>query len=562
MTNTVTQPRHSVAEATRLALQDERFATERCSAHGRDVLSWASGPKHLLHVFEMSQSRPQREYLVMDEFRLSFGEFGKAVRHLAERFLQVGLARGDRVALLMRNRPEWPVVFFATTLSGGIIVPLNGWSDPAQLQATIDDAAPRILIHDRGDADPAAFGVEHVWGLAGLESASAFLPDPGIWDTLEAPPIASPPPAPDDVAAIFYTSGTTGKPKGAMLTHRGIAAVVRNTEFQRARLLLRYPQIAPPIGDGDQKIGLYPVPFFHVTGAISCMVTYTAFGDKLVLMHKWDPHAALDIIERERVTVLGGVPTVPLQILQQAKLEGRDLSSLQGVVYGGAPAPTHLPAAIEARLTASPGTGWGMTEVSGPFLINGGPDYMARPGSCGLPTPVNEVRIVGPDGMVLPLGTAGELQVAGVTVTPGYWRNPSATEAAFDGEWFRTGDLAKVDADGFVTIIDRLKDIIIRGGENIPSVELEDALSAHRDVLECAVIGRSHPLLGEEPVAFVVLAPGTRTTDDIAADMLAKLGRQKAPVAYHVVSQPLPRNAAGKVAKQMLRPLATAADKN
>lgn len=562
MTNIVPQARHSVAEATRLALQDERFATERCGAHGRDVLSWASGPKHLLDVFEMSQLRPQREYLVMGDVRLSFGAFGTAVRHLAARFRQAGLAPGDRVALLMRNRLEWPVVFFATTLAGGIIVPLNGWSDSAQLQATIDNAAPRFLIHDRGHAEHASFGVEHVWGLAALGSADLFLPDPRTWDALEAPVIASPPPPPDDVAAIFYTSGTTGMPKGAMLTHRAISAVVRNTELQRARLLLRYPQSAPATESDDQKIGLYPVPFFHVTGAISSLVTYTAFGDKLVLMHKFDPSAALDIIERERVTVLGGVPTVPLQILQQARLEGRDLSSLQLVVYGGAAAPTHLPAAIKARLSASPGTGWGMTEVSGPLLNIAGPDYLARPGSCGLPTPVNKIRIVDPDGLVLPVGAVGELQVAGVNLTPGYWRNPTATEAAFDGEWFRTGDLAKVDPEGFVTIVDRLKDIIIRGGENIPSAELEDALIAHRDVLECAVIGRSHPLLGEEPVAFVALTPGTRTTDDIVADMLAKLGRQKAPVVYYVVDEPLPRNAAGKVVKQLLRPLATAEHKN
>jgi acyl-CoA synthetase (AMP-forming)/AMP-acid ligase II len=176
-----------------------------------------------------------------------------------------------------------------------------------------------------------------------------------------------------------------------------------------------------------------------------------------------------------------------------------------------------------------------------------------------LPAPVNKFRIVDANGLVSRPGAIGELQVAGASLFPGYWHNPEATKAAFDGEWFRTGDLATADSEGFVTIVDRLKDIIIRGGENISSVELENALIAHLDVLECAVIGRAHPLLGEEPVAFVVLAPGARTTDDIAANMLAKLGRQKAPVGYYVVDEPLPRNAAGKVAKQVLRSLATAA---
>ncbi|MBB6125296.1 class I adenylate-forming enzyme family protein [Sphingobium subterraneum] len=556
MTVILPQPACTLEEANRLLAREERFQTEHCQWGSRSFLAWKSGPKSLVDIFKMSQTHPENEYLVIDDVRVTFGAFGNAVRHLAEKLRTSGLRKGDRVALLMHNRPEWPVVFFATVAAGGVIVPINAWASDPYKRTAFANAEPRFLIHDRRDETLAFAQAETVWSISEPSYRGTVpLPPHDRWDTLAVPSMKLAAPDPDDLAAIFYTSGTTGEPKGAMLSHRSMANAVRNADFQISRMQLRYPTFPSIIGmnAAGQQVGLYPIPFFHVTGAVAGVVLFAGMGDKLVLMHKWDPAQALDIIEKERATSLGGVPTLPLQLLQQGDLDTRDLASLCGVLYGGAPPPTHLPESIRSRLGAIAATGWGMTETSATFLYNGGADYLRNPTSCGVASLVNGARVVDRDGKALPPGEPGELQVSGSNITLGYWRNPEATKAAFDGNWFRTGDVAIRDADGFVTIVDRLKDIIIRGGENLSSVEIEDALLAHPDVLDCAVIGRTHPSLGEEPIAILVLRDGITNVDGVALYMHSTVGRQKAPAAYHVALAPLPRNAGGKILKHELR---------
>ena len=547
-------PAVSVQQAQIILASEERFAIEPIVIHGRPMGAWATGPKHIRDIYALGASQPDSIFLVYERDRVSFGAFRKAVAHLANKLVETGLQPADRVALLMRNRTEWPVAFFAIMLAGGIAVPINGWDQEASIALMIADSGARFLIGDRVDRSILPESVEHAWLIEGPgQSLSELLPDVDEWANLPdegLPPID---PDPDAIGAIFYTSGTTGRPKGATLTHRAMAAAVRNSEYQRARFALRYPELVT--APRAELAALFPVPMFHVTGAVAGLLVAAANGAKLVLMRKWDPEHALELVERERITLIGGVPTLPLQMLSSPSIGKYDLSSLSDFLYGGAPAPSDLPRAISSRFQARSATGWGMTETAATFIQNSGADYLDRPRSCGLVAAVNAVRVVDDAGNVLGPDIPGELQVRGLTVTHGYWNQPDATTQAFDADhWLKTGDYATIDAEGFVTVVDRIKDVIFRGGENLFTAEIEDAVAAHPDVIEASVLGRPHPTLGEEPVAFVVLGdPQAADIDGLLEFVRKKLPRQKVPVAVVVVPDALPRNATGKVIKANLK---------
>lgn len=549
-------PRLSVADATHIALSSPLFQTEICQKGNRSFAAWATGPKHVADIFEICERYDAAEFLVLGRERTTYSAFAKAVHFAVARFQAAGLLPGERVALLMRNRLEWPVYFFASILAGGIAVPINGWLGNTQIDAMIEDVSARFLVSDTASTTLIAESLEHRWTVDGPDRV---LPLPSVWDALPKGTLPAFSRSPDATAAIFFTSGTTGNPKGAMLSHRAMAGVVRNAEFQRLRLITRYPELSNATSDAHQQAALFPVPLFHVTGAIAGLIYFAAAGAKIVLMQKWDAENALELIERERITLLGGVPTLPLQILENPTVATRDISSLETVLFGGAPAPSHLPGEIATRLGAEGAIGWGMTETASTFLLNAGPDYLKRPQSCGLPVPVNAARIVDRHGAETQRGTPGELQVRGPSVTLGYWEQPDATDLAFDGDWFKTGDLAVIDDEGFVSILDRLKDVIIRGGENIPSVAVENAIGLHEAVAECAVVGLPHPTLGEEPVAVVRLIPGSRASEDaLIVHARALLAKHMCPVACHIVSAPLPRNPGGKIVKALIRDMLVA----
>jgi long-chain acyl-CoA synthetase len=302
------------------------------------------------------------------------------------------------------------------------------------------------------------------------------------------------------------------------------------------------------------------VPLFHATGCHAVLVTNTAAGSKLVLMHHFDPQGALELIERERVTIFGGVPTTVMRILDAPDLARRDVSSVRSVSYGGAPAPPGLVRRIRlAFSTGEPGNGYGLTETSAATAMNTGDDYVRKPDSVGPALPVADIAIV-PDGFAgsdpppLRPDVVGELWVKGPHVVRGYWNRPDDTAQAFTRGWFHTGDVARIDEEGFIYIVDRLKDVIIRGGENVYSVEVEDALFDHPAVAECAVIGVPHPTLGEEVGAVVVLRPGHKvTTDELADHVRRRLAGFNVPTHIWFRTRPLPRNPAGKVLKRALR---------
>jgi long-chain acyl-CoA synthetase len=369
--------------------------------------------------------------------------------------------------------------------------------------------------------------------------------------------------SPEDDATIFYTSGTTGKPTGAVGTHRNMVTNLMSLFFLNARVSLRR---SSGTGDGpgeERNAYLLSVPLFHATGCHSILVANTAAGNKLVMMHHWDPERALELIERERVTTFGGVPAMAMQVIDSPSFATRDTSSVRSVAYGGAPAPPDLVRRIKEHFpVGSPSNGYGLTETSSVTTMNSGDDYVRKPDSVGPPVPVCDVAVVpeGYDGEEpgagLPAGpeVVGELWIKGPNVVRGYWNKPDATAESFTRGWLHSGDIARIDEEGFIHIVDRAKDMVIRGGENVYSVEVEAALFEHPAVADCAVIGVPHPVLGEEVGAAIVMRPGTTVT----AEELGRFARERlasfmVPAHFWFLSQPLPRNPQGKVLKRELR---------
>jgi acyl-CoA synthetase (AMP-forming)/AMP-acid ligase II len=385
------------------------------------------------------------------------------------------------------------------------------------------------------------------------DSLESILAAPGNYDSLPEMPLPACPLAPEDPATIFYTSGTTGLPKGALGTHRNTMTAALASSFAGQRAMLRRGE--PP--QTKSRVWLLVVPLFHVTGCHATLIPTILNGGTLVLMRKWDPVKAFELIERERISVTGGVPTIAWQLLEHTDRDAYDLSSLEVLAYGGAPSAPELVRRLAGDLRVAASNGWGMTETSATVTINGAEDYLQRPESCGLPLPVSELRIMSEDGTrELPAGQVGELWAFGPQVVKGYWNNPEATREAFRKGWMRSGDLARLDEEGFCYIVDRAKDIVIRGGENIYSCEVENVLYEHPAVMDVALVGLPHPTLGEEPAAVVHLAEGTTASESELRQWTAeRLAAFKVPVRVRFLDTLLPRNANGKILKGELREL-------
>ncbi|WP_271300549.1 class I adenylate-forming enzyme family protein [Sphingomonas sp. CV7422] len=539
-----------------------RFEMEEVAIDGIATRTWKNAPASLAALLAASRGQGERTFLVLDDDRVSYAAHHRAVAALAGHLVALGIGRGDRVALAMRNLPEWPMVFFAIGAIGAIVVPLNAWWSADELDFALRDSGARLLICDgerlarlatplsalpelpvivtRSAAPGRAVRLESLIGApadwAGL--ADADLPQVGI--------------APDDAAAIFYTSGTTGRPKGAVLSHRNLASNVLSNGYAAARVCLRRGEIPP---EPAPRVALMVIPFFHVTGCSASLLPLVATGSTIVLMPKWDATQALGLIERERVTTTGGVPTIAWQLLEHPDRARYDLSSLEAIAYGGAPSAPDLVRRIRSDLSAAPGNGWGMTETTATVTSLAAEDYLHRPDSAGAPVAVADLAIRDADGIAdLPPGTLGELWARGPMVVRGYWNRPEESAATFVDGWVRTGDIARIDTEGFLFIADRAKDVIIRGGENIYSIEVENVLYAHPSVTDAALIGVPHRTLGEEPVAVVHLCPGcTADAAELQAFVRARLAGFKVPVAIRFMTTPLPRNASGKILKSELK---------
>jgi acyl-CoA synthetase (AMP-forming)/AMP-acid ligase II len=365
--------------------------------------------------------------------------------------------------------------------------------------------------------------------------------------------------APDDYATILYTSGTTGKPKGAVATHRNHVTNILNTLLGGAVARGLLGDFGPPPANAPQVGVLHTFPYFHI-GGLTGLYMSAVMGVRVALMYKWNPAEAVDLIEKHKIASVSGVPIVVRQLLEAARASGRDVSTLMGIASGGASVPPDLIRQIDKQFDhkTMPGNGYGLTETTSAVISNGGMDYFAHPDSIGKPTPTTDVRIVDDAGKDLPQGEIGEIWMRGPNVIPGYWKNPEATEAAFGGGWFRSGDLGYRDPEGFHYVVDRKKDVIIRGGENIYCAEVEAQILEHPLVKDVAVVGLPDPEYGEQVAAVIQVADVGRASalpDELRSSLAKSLAKFKIPSSYKLTTNELPRTATGKVLKRELREL-------
>jgi long-chain acyl-CoA synthetase len=561
-------PAVSLDEANRiLTAPGAPFEMETINVAGRPVRVYRKAHRDLRAIFESSRAWSERTFVVFENERLSFQDHYRAASALAWRLADdYGVEKGDRVAIAMRNFPEWPIAFWAATVIGAIAVPLNAWGTGEDLAYGLRDSGARVAFVDgerlarlrsrpSGDHSAALIAVRAPTDVRGETTTLEDLIGPSShYGPL---PDRAPPDRdiqPDDDATILYTSGTTGRPKGALGTHRNIMCNLVNITFTGARAAIRRgdPLPAPP---DVQKAVLLPVPFFHVTGCHSIMIPALANGSRIVLMYKWNAEIALELIERERINGVSGVPSMTWQMLESPDFQRRDVSSLEGLSYGGAAASPELTRKIAALFPGKfGGTGYGATETSSVSTSNGAEDYLARPDSVGPAVPGCDLRVIDEGGNPLPIGAVGELEIYGANVVKGYWNNPQATAAAFRDGWYRTGDIVRMDAEGFVYLLDRAKDMLIRGGENIYCVEIEDALLSHPDILDAAVVGIPDHVLGELVGAVVQVKRGARlTAEEVIEHLRPRLAAFKLPAHVELRAEELPRTASGKVVKTRLR---------
>jgi long-chain acyl-CoA synthetase len=551
------------------------FEVEEATSGGTTTKVFTNTPPSLRAVWEMSAVHGDAPYLVYEEDRWTFAEahttVGRLARRLVDRF---GVAKGDRVAIAMRNYPEWAVAMWAATSVGAVVVPLNAWWTGPELAYALGHSGATVLIADRERLERVAplldgTAVATVVGVRTGDDGGGLPPGAVPWaevvdddgaDDRGLPAVGI---GPDDDATIMYTSGTTGRPKGAVGTHRNVTSHLMNALYNATA----GPSAAPGGDDGGDAVPapattatLLTFPLFHVGGFHSFLLPYTAIGGKVVLLYRWDAATALDLVEREGVNALGGVPTTLFELFDEARRQGRPeaLAGLTGVASGATLVPPALVQRIDEQLAskAAPGNGYGLTETSGAAVVNGGAAYLDRPDSVGRPiSPVMEVRIADPFGRPLPPGEVGEIWIKGPTVIRGYHDDPEATAAAITDGWFHTGDAGRLDEDGFLYVADRLKDVVIRGGENVYAAEVEAALYEHPDVTEAAIIGVPHERLGEEVHAVVRLRDGSAgvDADALRAHVAERLAAFKVPGVVHLTARTLPRNAAGKVLKRQLR---------
>ncbi|MFQ3561854.1 long-chain fatty acid--CoA ligase [Streptomyces gramineus] len=469
---------------------------------------------------------PHRLAVIHDGVRITYAELHDRTARLAHHLRHLGVRPGDRVAFLGPNHPSFLETFFAAGQLGAVFVPLNTRLAEPELRFCLADSGASVLVHTPD--------FEHF-------ARSCTVPRPvAVGSGLDKDLAACTPVSPDvpvthaDTAIIMYTSGTTGRPKGAVLSHGNLIWNSLNT------------LVDGEFADGD--VTLLSAPLFHTAALnMTCLPTLLK-GGTLVLEETFSPARTLDLVERLLVTVMFGVPTMFQQISAQPRFADADLSSLRILLCGGAPVPQALIRTYQQRGLGFI-QGYGMTETSPGVCLLDAEHALDKPGSAGLPHFFSDIRIVGHDGDA----SRGELLVEGPNVMSGYWNLPEETAAAFDDGWFRSGDVAHVDEDGYVTIVDRTKDMIISGGENIYPAEIENVLYEHPAVGDCAVIGVRDEKWGEVPRAVVVLAPGAvASAEDILASLDGRLARYKIPKSL-VFTDALPRSGAGKLLKPHIR---------
>ena len=518
-----------------------------------------NAPAHLGQVFAGSRGHGDKTFLVYEDEIITFAQAADRIDALASLLVNTyGVKKGDRVAVAMRNFPEWVMSFAAIISVGAINVSMNSWWTEDEMDFALEDSGATVLICDqpRFDIGAASCVKKNIKVL--VVRAEKPLPT-GVDKWEDVLPLGDAHPgadiSPDDDATILYTSGTTGRPKGAVSTHRAIISSImafsaRSTIFQMSGTKLKDVD-GPEIPTSFILI----VPLFHVTGCVPVMLSCFVAGLKLAIMYKWDPEKALEMIEREQITNFVGVPTQSWDLVNSPAFEKYDTSSLRAVGGGGAPSPTSLVGKVNDKVkNGNPQLGYGMTETNafGPAIT--GSDYLSHPTSTGRASWPMVVEVRDENLKPVPTGQSGEIWFFGPMLIRGYWNRPDATAETIVDGWLRSGDLGRLDADGYVYVEDRVKDMILRAGENVYGAEVESAIYEHPAIHEAAVFGVPHERLGEEVGVAILVNDGmTLTPAELWAFLDEKIAKFKIPTQVVIMTEPLPRNAAGKFLKRELQ---------
>ncbi|MGB4248163.1 MAG: class I adenylate-forming enzyme family protein [Pseudohongiellaceae bacterium] len=542
---------------------DAPLAVGTAIINGIETPVFTKVPQTLGDYYRLALNAADLPFLIYQDERYSYGQTWHLAENLAKALVrEYGIAKGDRIAICSRNNPQWCMAYMAITMIGAIVVPMNSWWQGSEMHYGLEDSGTRLLIADQERIDrltphlgdlplriiairPAAASTHG--DFAALLRKGADLPSSLLEDRHVLP---------DDDASIMYTSGSTGHPKGVLSSHRAIISALYSwlfvkeiTEILRPELREDNPLYQPGI--------LANVPLFHVTGSHAQFLASFIYHRKFVMMYKWNAEQALELIEKERLSVLHGVPTMTWEVMNSPNFAQTDLSSLRSVQSGGASRPPEHLAMMQSKFPgrAIPGLGYGLTETNAVGAIITGKFYLAKPDSTGRPIqPLTSIRIEDEQGNVLENGQIGEICIKGVTVMKGYWNKPEETARVLKDGWFRTGDLGLLDEHGFLIIKDRAKDIVIRGGENIGCAEVEYAIAEHPQVCEVAVFGLPDERLGEIVGAKVMVKPDANLNEaELQAFLQTRLAQFKIPSRIWIQTEQLERIASGKIAKKLIR---------
>ncbi len=530
--------------------------------NGLEYTAFKYCPQSLRQLFDLGRLRPENEAIVYEDERYTYKELVDRVDSTANMLVEkFGVKKGDNVSIAMRNYPEWIISFFAVVSIGAVACLLNAWWTEDELQYGIELSGSKLIIADIERArkfdniikdDGTKLLIVRHNSKEGFRNKEIYLYDLEIGLGREMPVVEI---ESEDYATMLFTSGTTGRPKGAMSTHRAVLHGLLGFGLKGAVDAARKPPSQQDENINGPNTFILVVPLFHVTGLVPVMLGSFTTGNRLVMMYKWDPIRALQLIEREKVTIFVGVPTMAHDLLESPDFSKYDTSSLKNISGGGAPAAPELVRQIDSKFShGRPQIGYGMTETNAFGPQNGGDDYIAKPTSSGRVVPIMKIRVVDDDGNQLGTNQIGEIEFYGPNLISGYWKDEKYTNEVIKNGWLKSGDLGYLDDENYIYVVDRVKDMVLRGGENIYCVEVESALYEIPEIYEAVVFGIPDDRLGEELIATVVLKDDADISEDKIKELVGqKLAKFKIPEHINFTKDPLPRNAAGKFLKRELR---------
>lgn len=541
------------------------FETERRLIAGIEYTVCTQGPPDLRAVFNAAADYGDGECLIYEGERWTYNHLLQQAASLAYQLVnKSGVKKGDRVAIAMRNYPEWMTAFIGITATGAVAVPLNSWGQARELEYVLEDAAAKVVFCDQQRLDLIVDRLAKLNAKAvlvrpergeqptGVETLSEYITGAEIVGM----PVAEI--ETHDPAVMLYTSGTTGMPKGAVSTHHAICQALANFECSAMASAMINPEaIGRMMASGFEPTQMLAVPLFHVSGCHAVFLSALKAGRKVVMMYKWNAENALELIEQERVTILSAAPSMLMQLLESPRFDQADTSSLFGLGGGGAATPARAARLIQEKLpNGYPGTGWGLTESNAIGTSFTGKPFQSNPGSAGFPQLTVEISVRDEAGGELPQGEPGELWIKSPSLLKEYWNRPDANAKDFNKGWFNSGDIGYFDEYGYLFLSDRSKDMVIRGGENIYPAEIEGVLFDHPAIEEAAAFGIPDEKLGEQlAVAVVPRAGCSISEDEVKAHAGEHLARFKVPHYVWIRHEALPRNPTGKVLKKNLRSL-------